>query len=440
MNHHHGHRQGSRQGSLRHRFRRVTAIGVALGAALSVSALTVATTSGSAAAAVAVRGTYTPVDPLRILDTRDGTRVAGQRVGPLGVGQVIELDVTGVGGVPETGAGAVVLNVTVTEAPERGYVTVFPCGDRRPTASNLNFQRGVNVANQATAKIGRDGRVCFFVSSQTHLVADLAGWYADDVATAPGFFYEQLTPARIVDTRDGTGLGTRAVGQMAAGEVLAVTIPGAGGVPADADVRAATMNVTVTGATGPGYISVYPCDKQRPVVSNVNFDPANPTIANLATSRTSATGQVCFFASAATDLVVDIQGYFSPKQAVVFTALTPVRVLDTRDGTGIVDSRPTKAGRGSVIRLDVAGNHGVPADAAAVMLNVTITEADGRGFVTAWPCGRARPVASFLNFVRGVDQANLTPVRIGLGGDVCLFVSEGTQVVADLNGYYQLAV
>ena len=49
-----------------------------------------------------------------------------------------------------------------------------------------------------------------------------------------------------------------------------------------------------------------------------------------------------------------------------------------------------------------------------------------------------RPLASFLNFVRGVDQANLTPVRIGDDGKVCLYVHEGTQVVADLNGYYTL--
>ena len=302
----------------------------------------------------------------------------------------------------------------------------------------MHFLRGANVANQVTAKIGDDGRVCLFASTRTHLIADLSGWYGDDVATAPGFFYEQLTPERIVDTRDGTGLGARPIGQMAAGEVLAVTVPGVGGVPADADVRAATMSVTVTGGTDPGFITVFPCDRVRPTVSNVNFDPSNPTVSNLATSRVSTTGQVCLFASVATDLVVDIQGFFSPKPAVVFTGMAPVRVLDTRDGTGIADSRATRAGRGSVIELQVAGANGVPVDAAAVMLNVTITEASGRGYVTAWPCGRVRPVASFLNFVRGVDQANLTPVRIGAGGKVCLYVHEGTAVVADLNGFYSL--
>ena len=107
--------------------RRVAAVAVAFATAAAGLALVGA---GTASAAVPVRGTFSPVDPVRILDTRDGTGVVDQRVGPLGIGQVLELDVTGVGGVPDTGAGAVVLNVTVTEAAGPGYVTVYPCGPR----------------------------------------------------------------------------------------------------------------------------------------------------------------------------------------------------------------------------------------------------------------------------------------------------------------------
>jgi len=412
---------------------------VSMTAACGALVATLGISGEPASAAVAVRGTFTPVDPVRILDTRDGTGVADQHPGPLGAGKVTELDVTGVGGVPETGVGAVVLNVTVTEAEGRGYVTVYPCGNARPVASNVNFEHGVDVANQVTAKVGTNGRVCFFTSRTVQLVADVSGWYADDFASVPGFGYHQLDPARIIDTRDGTGLGSRPIGQLAAGEILPFTVPGAGGVPADADVRAVTMNVTATGGTLPGYISVFPCDRVRPIVSNVNFDPANTTVANLATSRVSSTGQVCFYASVATDLVVDIQGYFAPGPGVTFTGMTPVRILDTRDGTGVVGSRPGPLGRGTIIQVQAAGANGVPADAVAVMLNVTITEATGPGYVTAWPCGKPRPLVSFLNFIRGVDQANLTPVRVGNDGKVCLYVNEGTQVVADLNGYYNLA-
>ena len=148
---------------------------------------------GTASAAVPVRGTFTPVDPERILDTRTGLGVADQRVGPLGIGQVIELDVTGVGGVPVDGVGAVVLNVTVTEAVGNGFVTVYPCGFARPMASNLNFVRGVNAANLVTAKVGVRTAACA-CSPRTRPTwsADVSGWYADDFASVPGFFY---TPA-----------------------------------------------------------------------------------------------------------------------------------------------------------------------------------------------------------------------------------------------------
>jgi hypothetical protein len=398
-----------------------------------------ALTGGTADAAVPVRGTFTAVDPTRILDTRDGTGVADHHTGPLGAGQVIELDVTGVAGIPETGAGAVVLNVTVTQAANRGWVTVYPCGNARPVASNVNFIVGVDAANQVTAKIGRDGRVCLFTSVATQLIADASGWYADDFAAVPGYWYHPLTPARIIDTRDGTGLGDRPIGQMAADEVIAITIPGAGGVPSDEAVRAVTMSVTVANPVDAGFITVFPCDLPRPVVSNVNFDPTDPAVSNLATVRPSSTGQVCFYASAATDLVVDVNGYFSARHDVSFTAVSPVRILDTRDGTGVVGSRPTRPGNGTILQVAVAGLNGVPLDASAVLVNVTVTGETGAGFVTAWPCGHPRPVASFLNFVRGVDRAGLTAVRIGNDGKVCLFVQQGTDVVADLNGYYTVA-
>ncbi|MEZ5247670.1 MAG: hypothetical protein R2713_00155 [Ilumatobacteraceae bacterium] len=338
---------------------------------------------------------------------------------------------------PDTGAGAVVLNVTVTEAPGRGFVTVFPCGDLRPTASNLNFRQGVNVANQVTAKIGRDGHVCFFTSAETQLVADLGGWYADDVATVPGFFYEQLTPARIVDTRDGTGLGSRAIAPMAAGEVLRVTIPGAGGVPADADVRAVTMNVTVTEPAAAGYISVYPCDQDRPVVSNVNFDPANPTVANLATAKVSSTGEVCFFASAETELIVDVQGWFSPDNAVAYTALTPVQSArhPRWHRRRRVAARPGRPGR------DRPAAHRRRTRRAERRRSRVAQRHDHRGrwswvrdglAVRHGASGRLVPQ---LRAGRRPGQPH--PVGIGTGGDVCLFVSEGTEVVADVNGYFE---
>jgi hypothetical protein len=395
-----------------------------------------AVTAGPASAAIPVRGTFTPLDPVRVLDTRDGTGVADQQLGPFGIGQVTTLRIAGVGGVPATGAGAVVLNVTATDAPGPGYITTYPCGEARPYASSLNFTHGVAVANLVTTKVSDQGTVCFFANSAVQIVADLSGWYANDFAAVAGYHYHELDPARVLDTRDGTGLAGRPAGPLAAGEVLALDVPGAGGVPADGSARAVTLNVTVADPVGPGYLTVFPCDRPRPGSSSVNFDPSAPAVSNLVTVRVSDAGQVCFFASTSVDVVADVQGYFSPVPGVDFTPTTPVRVLDTRDGTGVVGTRPGPLGRGDVVALHVTGIAGVPNDARAVLLNVTVTEARGPGFVTVFPCGHPRPLASNINFVGGVDRANLVKARIGIGGNVCFFAFEGTQLVADLDGYY----
>jgi len=268
------------------------------------------------------------------------------------------------------------------------------------------------------------------------LVADLEGWYADNFAAVPGFHFHALTPARILDTRDGTGLNGRPPGPLAPGEVLPLTVKGAGGVPADGTARVVTLNVTTADASAMGFLTVFPCDHPRPNASNVDFDPSDPTVANLVTVRLDAAGQVCFFANVATDVIADVQGYFGPRPGLDFTATNPVRVLDTRDGTGVAGRRRGPLGIGQVLALHISGVDGVPANARAVLLNVTVTESRGPGFVTVFPCGIPRPWVSNLDFIHGVDRSNLVKARIGLGGNVCFFTVQGTQLVADLDGWY----
>ena len=122
-----------------------------------------------------------PLTPARLFDTRDGSGgVARSKVGDgLGGGTPIEFTVTGKGGVPAAGVGAVSLNVTAvnTEAPnEGGYVTVYPCGTR-PNASNLNFTSGQIIPNAVIAPVSANGKVCFYVYGKAHLLADVNGWY-----------------------------------------------------------------------------------------------------------------------------------------------------------------------------------------------------------------------------------------------------------------------
>jgi hypothetical protein len=122
-----------------------------------------------------------------------------------------------------------------------------------------------------------------------------------------------------------------------------------------------------------------------------------------------------------------------------FTPAGPVRLLDTRDGTGVGASGAVPGG--GEVALRVLGVAGVPVDGvAAVVLNVTVTDPTSPGYLTVYPTGAARPLASNLNFERGRTVPNLVVARVGPGGGVSLFNSSGsTHVIADLAGWFSAA-
>jgi hypothetical protein len=107
------------------------------------------------------------INPARLLDTR--------ATGAAGPGSVTEVQVTGRAGIPAA-ATTVVLNLTALEATEPGYLTVFPCGQAIPDASNVNYTTSQTVPNAVVARIGSGGRVCVFTSAATGLIVDASGW------------------------------------------------------------------------------------------------------------------------------------------------------------------------------------------------------------------------------------------------------------------------
>jgi hypothetical protein len=383
---------------------------------------------------------FAPLVPARLLDTRppgpgiatvDGQSLSG---GALVGGSTFELQVAGRGGVPAD-AKAAALNVTVTDATGSGFVTVFPCGVARPNASSLNFTAGATRPNAVISKLGDGGKVCLFASTTTHLVVDVTGEFPAASSFTP------VVPARLLDTRPaGPGIATAdgqflSQGVVAAGTTLQLQVAGRVDVPIDAS--AVALNVTVTEPSAAGFVTVFPCGVATPNASNLNF-VAGDTVPNAVISKIGVGGKVCLFASATTHLIVDVNGVI-PKVSG-YTALVPARLLDTRPlGPGIatVDGQSLAGGTvsgGTTLELQVAGRGGVPAEAAAVVLNVTVTGASGPGFVTVYPCGVARPNASSLNYVVGDTVPNAVLSKLGTDGKVCLFASTTTHLVADVNG------
>jgi Domain of unknown function (DUF1929) len=119
--------------------------------------------------------------------------------------------------------------------------------------------------------------------------------------------------------------------------------------------------------------------------------------------------------------------------------LEPGRLLDSRPGGATVDGGSARIGEraaGSVTQVQIVGRHNIPADASAVVLSVTVAEPTSAGYVTVWPCGSSPPNASNVNFAPGQTIANAVLSKIGADGQVCIFTSAATHVLADTTGYY----
>lgn len=125
--------------------------------------------------------------------------------------------------------------------------------------------------------------------------------------------------------------------------------------------------------------------------------------------------------------------------ASAYTAVTPVRVLDTRSGTGAPKAR---LGPGGSLTLTVAGvTPGAPAAAIAVVLNVTVTNTSAASVLIAYPAGSTRPVSSNLNWAAGQTIPNLVEAPVGGGGAITIYNRAGlTDVVADLEGYFSAPI
>lgn len=113
-----------------------------------------------------------------------------------------------------------------------------------------------------------------------------------------------------------------------------------------------------------------------------------------------------------------------------FTALTPTRLIDTRSGLG-TDARPL--GSGCTLTIDPHA----PIDATAVVVNVTSVLPSINGFLTAYPCGAQRPLASIVPSVGDRIVAGTAVVPLGNDGKFCVFSSTATDLVVDLTGIYQ---
>lgn len=373
-------------------------------------------------AAVIPRG-YISLTPTRVLDTRSGV---GAPKAPIGAGRAIVVQLAGRAGVPVSGVGAVVLNLTGVSATASTALTVYPAGTARPGTTNLSLVHGRVSTDLVVARLGSGGRVAIYNSAgSAQVTADVSGWYAT------GGNYTSVTPARILNTSSGLGAPRAPV---RAGAHLDLQVAGRGGVPR-AGATAVAMTVTATSATAATSITAYPARAPRPEVTSLSAATGRP-VSTLVQVPLGTGGKVSLYNRAGSvQLTADVAGWFAASGQYV--PLTPALVLDTRAGVGA----PAAAlSPGADLRLTVSGNGGVSgAGVLAAAMAVTVTGATAPGALSLHPDGSAAPAITNLSFARGQTVTNLAIARLAANGKLLIHnASAGTvQVSAGVSGYYR---
>jgi hypothetical protein len=250
-------------------------------------------------------------DPVRIVDTRPGTPSIDPGKVPVLANSVRQISLSGVPGVTLGQTTAVALNVTAVGPTAAGFLTVFPgpCGNSNiPNASNVNYAAGQVVPNFTVVRVPNSGLICVYSFATTHLLVDLdAVFNSAGTSTLKG-----TTPTRILDTRAGTTDSLLSGGvyktRLVPNQELVVPVVSAAGLPGG--TSGVLLNTTIVGPSAAGFITAYPCGSPVPGVSNLNYIP-NQVVPNLVDAKIGNGGSVCFVSSAATDLLLDLTGYYS---------------------------------------------------------------------------------------------------------------------------------
>ena len=260
---------------------------------------------------------------------------------------------------------------------------------------------------------------------------------ATTAASVPGSF-QDLRPARFLDTRTGLGAAKAAV---RGGHSVGIQITGRGLVPASG-VSAVALTVTATAATGSGYLTVFGHGTPRPDTADLHYAPALPE-SNLVIAKVGSGGMVDVYVggTGTVQLAADVSGYYlsgTPSLAGTFTPLMPQRFLSTREGIG---APMAAVPAGHTLAVQFAGRGQVPSTgvaAVAIELTATGPTTTGSGDVTVYAHGTARPATSDLHYAHGQAAQNLVVAALGADGRVDLSVS-GTgsaQLVGDVSGYF----
>jgi subtilisin family serine protease len=315
-------------------------------------------------------------------------------------------------------------------------VTAFPGGATCTTSGALTC----TLANPAPG----------YVHTYTVRARNAVGFGAGATALDGGTQFTPVSPKRVLDTRsdgitdDGLYRGGGAIGPQV---TRTTPISGRASIPADA--VAVVLNVTVDQPTAWSNLRAFPAGTPLPETSNLNYS-AGQTVPNLVVVKLGEGGAISLYnVVGSTHVAADVMGYYRDAVGSKFTAMEPARFLDTRGppaGEGTIDGQSSAIGRigtNDTKDVQIAGRGGVPADATAVVVNVTAIDPTVWSNLRIFPAGTPVPETSNLNYSAGQTVPNLVVVKlgvggIGVGGAISLYNKVGTtDVIADVMGYFR---
>lgn len=336
------------------------------------------------------------IPPSRLLDTR--LTPAGR----LAAGATTTIDLSD--RVPAR-AVAVAVNLTMVDPAAPGYLVARACDAIAPPVSSVNTVGRTRAAGTIVL-LSASRTVCADTSVATDIVVDLQAVFVP-VGTAGSSVLRAVSPpVRLVDTR----ITGRA-------EILRLRAPDG--------ARVAAINITVTGADAPGYVTAFACGTSPPTVSNVNAWPGE-TSAGAGFVQVGQDNSLCVFTSTPADVIVDLTATLQPGEGLAYVPVTPTRMVDTRSAVG---GWSPIHGAGQTIDVGVA-----PPGAGAVSGTITIVHPVGPSFVSAAPCGSPMSTSSVNAGAREVVANGLT---VGVGaGRVCLAARTAGHTLFDVSGWW----
>ncbi|MER5639404.1 LamG domain-containing protein [Kitasatospora sp. NPDC002227] len=408
---------------------------------------------------------YTPasyhqaITPTRILDTRnsgsigytDGTATAGTST--VHGGSVTSLRIAGDTVTPSTSGApnhipdsvtAVAIDVTVANETGYGYVTAYADGTQRPLTSSTNFAPNTPATGYQIVPVGNDGKIDLFThgygTDTVALVVDITGYFTSDSTLTGNQTYTPLTTAtRTLDTRSSTAnTSLTSTGTVPAGTSFTLKVAGVNNVPANA--TAVAVNLTAAGESGNGYLQAYATGAAPTTMTSLTYNTTS-ALASMSADTPIGTGGTITIANylSSTAILVDIAGYYTTDNTgQAYHAVNPVRLVDTRNGTGTGKAAAplTSAQTWTMPNTDTQQVTTAATPTLATVL--TVTNTGSPGYLTAYPTGGAVPTASNLNWNTGNTLANLALTPTNTNGQINFynFAYGTTDLVIDCSGYF----